>query len=67
MIWGFGMPISTTHTSVSAIIGVGIAKAKGLRGLNLKIVAYIVASWLLTLPVTIGIAAGLYLAVRSFL
>ncbi|MHC1601293.1 MAG: inorganic phosphate transporter [Candidatus Nezhaarchaeales archaeon] len=67
MIWGFGMPISTTHTSVSSIMGVGIVRARGLRGLNLKVAAYIILSWLLTLPVTIGIATGLYLVVKAFL
>ncbi len=50
MLFGFGMPISTTHASVSAVIGVGIARAKSLKGVNMKIVAMIVASWLLTLP-----------------
>ncbi|MEM2534576.1 MAG: inorganic phosphate transporter, partial [Candidatus Nezhaarchaeales archaeon] len=64
MIWGFGMPISTTHVSVSSIIGVGIARAKSLRGLNFKVVAAIIISWLLTVPMTIGIASCLYLVVR---
>ncbi len=60
---GYGMPISTTHASVSAVIGVGIAKHRSLRGVNLKIVALILLSWLLTLPVASLISCGLYLAV----
>lgn len=67
MLWGFGMPISTTHTSVSAIIGAGIAKARCLRGLNMKVTGYIIMSWLLTVPVTIGIASCLYLLAHSFI
>lgn len=63
MVWGFGMPISTTQVSVSAIMGVGIARAKSLRGLNFKVVAAIIASWLLTVPVTMVMASCLYLAV----
>ncbi len=47
---GYGMPISTTHASVSSIIGVGIARSKSLRNLNLRTIALIVASWILTVP-----------------
>ncbi|MEM1901976.1 MAG: inorganic phosphate transporter [Candidatus Nezhaarchaeales archaeon] len=65
MVWGFGMPISTTHVSVSSIMGVGIARAKSLRGLNFKVVAAIIVSWLLTVPITMGIASCLYLIVQA--
>lgn len=51
ILFGFGMPISTTHASVSAIIGVGIAKTGSLKGVNMKTVLLIIVSWLLTLPV----------------
>ncbi len=67
MLWGFGMPISTTHASVSAIMGAGMAKAKSLRGINLKVVGYIVASWLLTVPVTMGISSCLYVLAHHLL
>jgi len=67
MLWGFGMPISTTHASVSAIMGAGMARAKSLRGINLKIAGYIVASWLLTVPVTIGISSCFYVLAHHFL
>ncbi len=53
---GYGMPISTTHASVSAIIGASIAKNRGLRGVNMRIVIFILLSWILTLPATISIA-----------
>lgn len=67
MVWGFGMPISTTHVSVSSIIGVGIARVKSLRGLNFKVVATIISSWLLTVPLTIGIASCLYLVIQAII
>ena len=67
MLWGFGMPISTTHASVSAIMGAGMARARNLRGVNLKVAGYIVTSWLLTVPVTMGISSCLYIAVQQFL
>ncbi len=56
MLIGYGMPISTTHASVSSVIGVGIAKSRGFSGVNWKTVAIIIASWILTLPVTAGIS-----------
>ncbi|MDR2944847.1 MAG: inorganic phosphate transporter [Methanosarcinales archaeon] len=44
-----GLPISTTHTLVGAVIGVGLAG--GLSGVNLKVIKNIVNSWFITVPV----------------
>ncbi|MGZ8152234.1 MAG: anion permease [Methylovulum sp.] len=41
-----GMPVSTTHVSVGALFGIGIANRKA----NGRIIASIMLSWLLTLP-----------------
>lgn len=46
---GTGMPISTTHTLVGAILGVGIAR--GLTAINLKVIYKIITSWIITLPI----------------
>ncbi len=46
---GTGLPISTTHTLVGAILGVGIAR--GIGALNLQVVRNIFMSWVITLPV----------------
>ena len=43
-----GMPISTTHTLVGAVLGVGLAK--GLSAINLSVVRGIFASWIITIP-----------------
>jgi PiT family inorganic phosphate transporter len=52
-----GMPISTTHTLVGSVIGVGLAG--GVAALDLRIIGKIVISWVITLPIaalsTIGI------------
>ena len=45
---GTGLPISTTHTLVGAILGVGLAR--GIAALNLNIVKTIFMSWIITLP-----------------
>ena len=42
------MPISTTHTLVGAVLGVGLAK--GISAINLTVVRGIFASWLITIP-----------------
>ncbi|MDG6218279.1 MAG: inorganic phosphate transporter [Candidatus Thermoplasmatota archaeon] len=44
-----GLPISTSHTVVGAVIGVGLAR--GLEAIDLKIIKKIVISWLVTLPI----------------
>ncbi|MCL6269232.1 inorganic phosphate transporter [Sansalvadorimonas sp. 2012CJ34-2] len=45
---GIGFPISTTHTLVGAVLGVGLAR--GIGALNLQVIGTIFMSWLVTLP-----------------
>ena len=45
-----GLPISTTHTLVGSVIGVGLAR--GLPTLNLGIIKMIFVSWITTNPFT---------------
>jgi PiT family inorganic phosphate transporter len=45
---GTGLPISTTHTLVGAVLGVGLAR--GIGALNLGVVGTIFMSWIITLP-----------------
>lgn len=46
---GIGLPISTTHTLVGAVLGIGIAR--GIGALNLAVVGKIFTSWVVTLPI----------------
>ena len=55
---GTGLPISTTHTLVGAVLGVGLAR--GIAAINLRVVRTIFVSWVVTLP------AGALLAVVFF-
>ncbi len=43
-----GIPISTTHTLVGAILGVGFAR--GIGAIDLRVVGNIFMSWVVTLP-----------------
>jgi PiT family inorganic phosphate transporter len=45
---GTGLPVSTTHTLVGAVLGVGLAR--GISALNLRVIGHIVTSWVITLP-----------------
>ena len=49
-----GLPISTTHTLVGAVLGVGFAR--GIGALNLRTIGAIFLSWLITLPAGAGLA-----------
>jgi PiT family inorganic phosphate transporter len=61
-----GMPISTTHASVSSVIGVGIAREKGLKGIDWRMVGIIIAGWIFTLPIAAALAAGIYTLLYIF-
>jgi inorganic phosphate transporter, PiT family len=53
----FGIPVSTTHTKATAIMGVGAQR--GLRTLNLGIVREMLVAWVLTFPVCALIGYGM--------
>ena len=49
-----GLPISTTHTLVGAVLGVGFAR--GIAALNLGTIGAIFMSWIITLPAGAGLS-----------
>jgi PiT family inorganic phosphate transporter len=55
---GTGFPISTTHTLVGAVLGVGLAR--GIDAIDLRVVGRIFISWVVTIP------AGAFLAIIFF-
>jgi len=55
---GTGMPVSTTHVLVGAVLGVGIAR--GISAINLAVVGRIFLSWVITIP------AGAFLSIIFF-
>ena len=57
----FGMPVSTTHSISTAIMGVGFAKNP--RALKITVIERIIWAWILTIPAAGGIA---YLMLRLF-
>lgn len=60
---GTGLPISTTHTLVGAVLGVGLAR--GLSALNLRVVGTIFMSWIVTLPAGAGLAIMIFFMLKG--
>ncbi len=58
-----GLPVSTTHTLVGAVLGVGIAR--GIGALNLGVIGKIFTSWLITLPVGAALSVLFFLILRT--
>lgn len=60
---GAGLPISTTHTLVGAVLGVGLAR--GIGSINLGVVGGIFTSWVITLPVGAFLSMFFYLVLET--
>jgi len=59
------LPVSTTHTLVGAIIGVGIAR--GLGAVNRRVLKNIFGSWLITVPAAAALTMVLFILGRILL
>ncbi len=58
-----GMPISTTHTLIGAVLGVSLAR--GVAATNLAIVGQIILSWVITLPAGAGLAIFFFYILKA--
>lgn len=58
-----GMPVSTTHIAVGAVMGVGLAR--GFAALDLRVLGSIFVAWVVTLPVSGILAAFLYFTLKG--
>ena len=54
-----GLPVSTTHTLVGAIVGVGMAR--GITSIDRRVIASIMFSWVTTLPIVAVLTMLFYL------
>jgi inorganic phosphate transporter, PiT family len=62
---GTGMPISTTHTLVGAVLGVGMAR--GIAAIDLAVVRGIFMSWIITIPAGAILSIIFYFLLRATL
>jgi PiT family inorganic phosphate transporter len=61
----FGIPVSTTHTITGAIVGVGATK--GARAVRWGVAGRIVWAWILTIPASAAVAAGVFVLTQTVL
>jgi len=61
----YGLPVSTTHVLSSGVAGTMVAEG-GVSNLQRKTITNIAIAWLLTLPVSFILAAGLFFLFRTF-
>ncbi|MCB1082091.1 MAG: inorganic phosphate transporter, partial [Chlamydiia bacterium] len=59
----FGLPISTTHCIVGAVLGVGLAR--GISALNLRVLRDIVLSWIITIPSSAIVCILIFYLIRA--
>jgi len=62
---GTGIPISTTHTLVGAVLGVGMAR--GISAIDLRVVGRIFVSWAITIPAGATLSVIFYFILKSLL
>ncbi|HEY3852200.1 MAG TPA: inorganic phosphate transporter, partial [Steroidobacteraceae bacterium] len=60
----YGLPVSTTHVLSSGVAGTMVANRSGLQWSTVR---NLLMAWVLTLPVSIGLAGGLYWLLRQLL
>ncbi len=53
-----GLPVSTTHTLVGAVVGIGLLR--GMASINMKVIKQIFLSWLISIPFSAILCAILY-------
>ncbi|MCC6579558.1 MAG: inorganic phosphate transporter [Phycisphaeraceae bacterium] len=58
-----GLPVSTTHTLVGAVMGVGLAR--GMSALNLNAIRDIVVSWIITIPAGAGLSIFFFFILKA--
>jgi len=58
-----GLPVSTTHIAVGAVIGVGLAR--GVGAIDLRVIGGIIVSWLVTLPIGGALAAIFFFTLKG--
>jgi phosphate/sulfate permease len=62
----FKLPVSTTHIVSSSVMGTMFAKG-GKGNIQRKTITNIFMAWVLTLPVSIGLSAGIFWLLRFLL
>jgi PiT family inorganic phosphate transporter len=57
-----GLPVSTSHALVGGVVGIGLTQ--NWRAVQFKTLRSIALTWLVTIPISAGLSAGLFLGIR---
>ncbi len=60
----YGLPVSTSHALVGAVVGVGAVK--NWRSVNLNTLRSIGMAWIITIPIATVLSAGIFSVLRYF-
>lgn len=60
----YGLPVSTSHALVGAVVGVGAIK--NWRSLSLDTLKSIALAWVVTIPIATALSAGIFTVLRYF-
>jgi inorganic phosphate transporter, PiT family len=64
MASSYGLPVSTSHALVGAVVGVGAVK--NWRSVNLSTLKSIGLAWIVTIPIATMLSAGIFTMLRYF-
>jgi PiT family inorganic phosphate transporter len=59
-----GLPVSTSHALVGGVVGIGLVQ--NWRNVKLQTIKTIVLAWVITLPVSAGLGAIIFICLRFF-
>ena len=60
----YGLPVSTSHALVGAVVGVGVVK--DWRSVNLNTLRSIGMAWIVTIPIATVLSAGIFVILQHF-
>jgi inorganic phosphate transporter, PiT family len=60
----YGLPVSTSHALVGAVVGVGIVK--NWRDVKIDTLKSIGLAWIVTIPIVTTLSAGIFIVLRYF-
>ncbi|MFH1416194.1 MAG: inorganic phosphate transporter [Elusimicrobiota bacterium] len=58
-----GLPVSTTHSAVGAVMGIGLAR--GLEAIDLRVIRKIASAWIFTLPVAAVFSGIIFIIIQA--
>ena len=60
-----GLPVSTSHALVGGVVGIGLIQ--NWRNVKLQTLKTIVLAWVITIPVSVGLGAIIFMGLRFFI